>query len=158
MAPGRFTRCRPRDTGLMADPPTGIALPLGLLDIRIEDLSPGMSTTLTLHLASAPEFDTYFKYGATPEESSAHWYEFTYDPDSETGAVVDSDAITLFLKDGSRGDDDLTANGAISVPSGPAIIGADPTTKGSQLSDDHPAGTGSSGGGCFIGSLFTPSS
>jgi hypothetical protein len=156
-APGRFTKCRPLAIDLLVAPPAGYTLPLGLLDIRIENLPPGTGTTLTMHLPSATEFDTFYKYGATAGDSSAHWYEFAYDPDSETGAVIGSDTITLFLKDGSRGDDDLTANGIISDPAaGPAIIGSDPTLPGSQLSDNNPAAIGSSGGsGCFIATLFT---
>jgi hypothetical protein len=156
-APGRIKKCRSIETDRLSDAPSDAAMPLGLLDIRIDDLPPSTGTTLTLHLPAGSEFDTFYKYGPTAEDASDHWYEFMYDEDSETGAVIDNDTVTIFLKDGSRGDDDLTVNGVIIDPGGPAILGADPTPPGSQLSDDNPAGTASSGGssGCFIDTFFT---
>jgi len=62
--------------------------------------------------------NSYFKYGATPDENT-HWYAFDYD--GETGAVINEDTVFLYLTDGLRGDDDITANGVILEPGGPIL-------------------------------------
>ena len=55
-----------------------------------------------------------FKYGPTPDNSEAHWYEYLYD--GETGAEINGNVVTLHLVDGKRGDSDLVVNGAIVDP------------------------------------------
>jgi hypothetical protein len=82
-------------------------------------------------------FKTFYKYGPTPENTDNHWYEFIYDDDTGVQWEV-KDGKTIFqiyLKDGERGDSDLTADGVIVDPFGPA------NENGS-----------SGGGGCFLGS------
>ena len=155
MAPGRFTLCQPIETAALAVEPADFTMPLGVLATKIEDLPPGSGTTLTMHMPAGSEFDTFYKYGPTLDDPSAHWYEFMYDQASETGAVIDGDTITLYLKDGSRGDDDLAANGTISDLGVPGIFDTEPAPLGSQISDDNPTGTASSGSSsCFINSLY----
>jgi cyclophilin family peptidyl-prolyl cis-trans isomerase len=61
---------------------------------------------------------TYYKYGPTPDNSQAHWYEFMYD--GETGAEINGNHITLHFVDGQRGDSDLVVNGVIVDPGAPA--------------------------------------
>jgi hypothetical protein len=64
--------------------------------------------------------EEYWKYGATPGNPADHWYEFT--PDGMTGATLATGKVTLQLTDGLRGDDDLTTNGTILDPGGPAFF------------------------------------
>ena len=49
----------------------------------------------------------------TPNDAINHWYEFLYD--GETGAKINGNVITLYFVDGKRGDDDLLANGILSL-------------------------------------------
>ena len=65
-------------------------------------------------------FDTYYKYGPTPNNTTNHWYEFLYD--GQTGAEISGNVITLHFVDGKRGDDDLTANGIIVDVGAPAVV------------------------------------
>ena len=64
-----------------------------------------------------------------------------FDSLTNTGAVINGNIITLHFVDGLRGDDDLTANGTIVEPGGPASTTDDGTGGG---------GGGGSSGGCFI--------
>ncbi len=98
----------------------GIELPSGLVRFSTTDLSAGqaLSITLLMHSATA-ELNSYYMFGATPENPSAHWYEFLFD--GQTGAELLGDRVRLHFVDGLRGDDDLSANGRIDDPGGPAI-------------------------------------
>jgi hypothetical protein len=61
----------------------------------------------------------YRKYGPTPDKHTPHWYDFTYDSQTATGAVINNNCITLYFVDGQRGDDDLTVNQVIVDQGGP---------------------------------------
>ncbi len=99
-------------------PPPGVVFPLGLLDFSVEGLSPGSSTGVDLLLPPGQEPETYFKYGPTPDDASPHWYEFL--TNGTTGAEISEGRVTLQFVDGERGDDDLTADGRVVDPGGPA--------------------------------------
>lgn len=154
--PGRITRCLALET--VSDDPADHTMPLGLFAFRIEDLPSGGDTTLTIYLPADSKFDAFDKHGPTLDDPSAHWYEFMFDTDSKTGAVIDNGSIMLFFKDGSRGDDDLYANGVISASGGPVILSSDETPPGNQLSDNNPAIAAPTNGssGCFIDTIFMP--
>jgi hypothetical protein len=176
--PGKITSCKMNDTDSIANVPSECTLPLGLISFIIENLTPGANTTLTISLPTGSEFDTFYKYGATFDNPAAHWYDFMYDQTSETGAILDGDTITLYLKDGQYGDDDLSANGVISDPGGPGILEAEddtnpalnndltedsditkPTPTKSYLTESgEKTSSGFSGGGCFISSISNASS
>ena len=147
--PGKLTSCKMNDTASIENAPSDCTLPLGLISFKIENLIPGSGTTLTINLPTGSEFDTFYKYGTTFDYPAEHWYEFMYDQTSETGAVLEGDTITLYLKDGQPGDDDLSANGVISDPGGPGILGVgdntDPTLPGYQLDDGDNTSSGSGG-------------
>jgi hypothetical protein len=85
----------------------------------------------------------YYKYGPTPDNPAPHWYQFDYDgttgaeapvlhtaathiTDPDTGGEDPATAywytITIHYVDGKRGDDDLTANGAIVDPGAPVFV------------------------------------
>ncbi|GBL15644.1 hypothetical protein MTo_02959 [Microcystis aeruginosa NIES-1211] len=106
--------------------PANVNFPVGFFDIDIPQISQGGATTVTLYLPEGSTANAYWKYGATPDNPTPHWYNFSYDPISKTGATfqdLNSDGqneIILHFVDGQRGDDDLTANGQIVDPGAPA--------------------------------------
>ncbi len=154
--PGRFASCRVTDTATLGSAPAEGTLPLGLIAFKIENITPGADTSLTIHLPAGSAFDTFYKYGATIDDPAPHWYAFDYDQSSQTGAVMGDDAITLYLKDGQRGDDDLTEDGAISDPGGPATLLSDNSTPPGIPSNQQNSSIVSSSSlssGCFIDSL-----
>ncbi|MCA9427700.1 MAG: FG-GAP repeat protein, partial [Candidatus Omnitrophica bacterium] len=101
-------------------PPEGIDIPLGLFEFNITGVSPGGSTTAELILPDTFYPSTYFKYGQTQVNPNSHWYEFLYD--GSTGADIAGNRVTLHFNDGGRGDNDLTADGVIKDPGGPAVV------------------------------------
>jgi Divergent InlB B-repeat domain/Fibronectin type III domain len=164
---GKITQCQPLESGSIAGAPADFTFPLGLFALRIENLSLGATSTLTLHLPAESSLGTLYQYGPTSEIPSAHWYEFMYDQSSETGAAIDGDTVTISLKDGLRGDDDLAQNGIISYTGGPGVLSAtidqpsntDQAPPGQQLTDGTdppPTATSGNSSGCFIESIFMP--
>ena len=81
---------------------------------------------LLLPLGTVP--NSYKRYGPTPDNTTPHWYDFSYDEITGTGATfignvtinhssgtsIQRNMIILDFKDGARGDDDLVINGEIS--------------------------------------------
>ncbi|HSR69920.1 MAG TPA: choice-of-anchor U domain-containing protein [Acidobacteriota bacterium] len=99
-------------------------LPSGLLGFRAHGLTPGQSLSLTLWMhTSTAQANSYFQHGPTADDPTPHWYEFLFDGD--TGAEILDGRIVLHFRDGGRGDSDLSANGVIVDPGGPAV---DPRT------------------------------
>ena len=109
-----------------ADAPLGVAFPYGFFEFEVDGVPLGGCTTVTLYLPPAPDLNTYYKYGATPESQTSHWYAFMHD--GTCGAQIFHEAtrtrVALQFCDGSRGDDDLAANGTIVDQGGPGV-GAD---------------------------------
>jgi hypothetical protein len=107
--------------------------PLGFLQFTVT-ATPG-GTLLRLFLPPNATTPThYYKFGPTPDNETQHWYDFAFDPNSQTGAVfpgqtdpltgevVPAGMINLHFVDGRRGDDDLSANGTIADAGGPALF------------------------------------
>jgi hypothetical protein len=90
--------------------------PLGHFAFDLAEMPPGGSATVTVTLPGGG-MNSWWKYGRTPDNTTPHWYEFTFD--GTTGAETNGNVVTLHFVDGARGDDDLTANGTISDPGGP---------------------------------------
>jgi hypothetical protein len=91
-------------------------------------------------LPGEQRLDTYYKFGPTRDNQTAHWYEFLYD--GTTGAeLIDNDGdggierIVLHLLDGERGDSDLAFNGTIVDPGGPAILQNVPRVESVVIND-----------------------
>ena len=96
-------------------PPANVSLPYGVVNLRLEMGMAGSSATVVLTYPEAlPAGTLYYKFGRTHANPTPHWYEFS-------GAVINGNTITLTLTDGGEGDDDLTANGVIVDPGGPAV-------------------------------------
>jgi cyclophilin family peptidyl-prolyl cis-trans isomerase len=115
----------------------------GFLSFEINNVPVGGEVAVTFYLPQGQSANGYFKFGRLPGEPSffpEHWYDFSYDPRSRTGAEFSDNRVTLSFVDGGRGDNDQQANGRIVDPGGPAVVSA--------------AGSGSSsgGGGCSLSS------
>jgi hypothetical protein len=123
-APGRLIASISPSAGVAA--PSGVDFPFGFLDFSITGVEPGGTADLVISGLDPSAITDYYKYGATPANPAAHWYNFLFgeqtDGDSAIGTgmeIVDGN-IVLHLVDGGRGDDDLTMNGVIFDIGGPA--------------------------------------
>ena len=98
--------------------PAGVTLPHGALSLRLTDGTPGSNATVVLtYPENLPAGTRYYKYGPTADNPTDHWYAYP-------GAVISGNTITLTLTDGGAGDSDLSVNGIIDDPGGPAWISA----------------------------------
>ena len=102
------------------DLPPGVVFPLGLFEFSVQGLAPGSATTVELLLPDGLAIDSYYKFGPTPSNGTDHWYDFAWD--DLTGVEIFEGKLDLHFIDGSRGDDDLAANGTVIEPGGPAQI------------------------------------
>jgi hypothetical protein len=104
----------------VATPPRDIDFNLGLLQNELTN-APANSgaTTFAIFIDGTTGFNSYYKFGPTKDNPTPHYYRFSFD--GRTGAEILSDRIVVHLRDGERGDDDLTVNGKIVDPGAPAI-------------------------------------
>jgi len=114
--------------GFDLDPKTS-----GSRDNSKRDFTPGSTTIVTIWLPEGVNPVSYFGYGPTADNATPHWYDFLYD--GATGAEIADGKIILHLKDGARGDNDLTADGEI-VHEGHHQISGDFTGDGATGLDD----------------------
>jgi len=105
---------------------------LGLYSLVISDIAPGAPIELGYILPENLTVSRYMQYGVTPDNTEPHWYDFTFDPDSNLGAKIlgiatlnapdGSTAIRNVMQvsyiDGGIGDDDLTVDGKITISGG----------------------------------------
>jgi len=99
--------------------PGAATFPEGLFSWQLAGFTPGAAVTVQMLIPDPVNFNDYYIYGPTPDDPTPHWENFTYD--GTTGAVVSGQTITLYLVDGQRGDNDLTANGVIEELGGPVF-------------------------------------
>jgi len=67
-------------------------------------------------------------YGGTPANAQAHWYQFGFN--NVVGAERLGNKVVLHFVDGQPSDADLSANGQIADPGGPATINIASTSSG----------------------------
>ncbi len=101
------------------DTPSGLGFPFGFFEFEIRGVAAGAATQLSILLPAGAGPTSYWKYGPEPGDSAPHWYEFLLD-DSDTGAQISSNVVTLDFIDGARGDDDLAGDGVIIDQGGPS--------------------------------------
>src|SRR5262249_43041804 len=112
---------------------TAADFPLGFFRFTVAAIT-GRAETLTLGFpADVPTPTHYWKWGPTPDNPAKHWYDFQFDPQSQTGAVfsgqldpitntrVPSGEIVLHFIQGQRGDDNV-ADDVIVDAGGPAAF------------------------------------
>lgn len=93
--------------------PVGYQFPNGLIDLELTGGAGPVTVTLT-YSNPLPANSVYWKYGPEPApgNTAPHWYIYP-------NAVISGNTVTLTLRDGQQGDDDLTVNGVIRDPGGP---------------------------------------
>jgi hypothetical protein len=129
----------------LADPgtePAGVSFPQGLVTFTIAGLEqPGATAVVNEIVAPTTAAATsYWKLGPTTPGGDPTWYNFAFDPSTMSGATPQKFAengsyyngFRLDFRDGTRGDDDLTANGTITDPGGPAVDTTSDTTAGNS--------------------------
>lgn len=139
--------------------PAGWSMPWGIVDFRISGIEPGGRTRVVFGLLDPddpfPSGTAYWKYGPRTPGAAPTWWNFGYDPASDTGAVL-SDAVNvpgvgvtralvLSFADGARGDADGGANGTITDPGGPVL--AAPTDEPGSTTTTVPATTSTTSAG-----------
>jgi hypothetical protein len=122
------------------DAPVGVDFPVGFFAFTVQDITPGASTEVVLLLPPQTTVDSYYKYGPTLTDQAPHWYEFSFD--GATGAEFASDRVILHFVDGQRGDADLSANGEVVEPGGPALAPNQPPAVGPITAPLHPVQVG----------------
>jgi hypothetical protein len=100
------------------DTPAEATFPAGFYSFNVRLPAPGATTSVQLTLPAGVTVNSYWKFGPEPGNTTPHWYEFNFD--GTTGATISGNVVTLVFVDGLRGDGDLTANGVITDPGGPA--------------------------------------
>jgi hypothetical protein len=104
-----------------SDTPAEAEFPFGFFDFSIDGLEQGEAVNVTMILHNGTSITKYYKFGITPDNLTPHWYEFMFN--GQTGAEINGNVITLHFVDGLRGDEDITVNGSIKEPGGPAKSG-----------------------------------
>lgn len=99
----------------------GLEFPLGLIGFQVEGVPYNGECDVVIRPTKSFDWESYYKYGATPESATAEWYSFVYDGTS--GAEFDGSTVILHFMDGARGDDDLKKNLTILDQGGPTGVG-----------------------------------
>ncbi len=94
--------------------PAGVSFPHGLFDFTTSGCAERVTLTFTItYPQTLPAGTVYWKYGPTPDNATAHWYQLP--------AVIAGNTATFSITDGGLGDDDGTANGTIVDQGGPGV-------------------------------------
>jgi hypothetical protein len=93
------------------------------------------SRVVTLRNDNPEASNYYYAYGPTPDNATQHWYDFSYDATTGTGAKFVGNMILLHFVDGQHGDRD-SINGSVTH------IGA--LVKLTDIATESPASNGCS--------------
>jgi hypothetical protein len=94
-------------------------LPLGTIVFQLASVQPSVENVVKFYLPSNANVSKVVKYGATPDNTTAHWYDFTCaknNPVKPCGEITTENGrkvAILYLIDGQKGDDDLLVNTVI---------------------------------------------
>jgi cyclophilin family peptidyl-prolyl cis-trans isomerase len=108
----------------------GLNLPAGFLEFGISNVVPGGAARIKIKLPSGSAIGKFIVLGPDTGNPAWHWYDFTPDAASGTGAAASLNEVTLDLVDGGRGDADRVVNGVINVNGAPAEVFATTTGGG----------------------------
>jgi hypothetical protein len=108
------------------DAPPGVSFPAGFFKFQVVEVDAQGFATVTLTAPPGTQFNTYYKYGRTPDDFNRHWYQFLYD--GETGAQISGNVVVLHLLDGRTGDSDLLRDFVITDPGAPGLLISSPPT------------------------------
>ena len=150
-----FSHFQSVDNPAPEESPPNIDFAFGVFACDLRFLELGESVTVTMILPEDTTPDTYYMYGSTPDNETAHWYEFIYD--GETGAEIDGNVITLFLDPAGEGDHTpIRDNEVVALGvGGPGFLRDDTDSPGDP---DRQTAPGKNimieSGGCFMERLF----
>jgi Putative Ig domain/Lamin Tail Domain/Bacterial Ig domain len=96
-----------------------VLLPYGLVGFQVTDVKPGAIAKIDLTLPNGARPSAYYKQD--PHSEVIRRFDFN----GETGALVHGNKVTLYIRDGGRGDDDGIVNGVVVDPGGPGEGGGD---------------------------------
>lgn len=96
--------------------PAGARFPVGLIGLQVNGIIPGSIAVVSVSLPFAPSDVFKLQNGVYADFSPAGT------PGALTGAQISGNLVTLFLRDGGRGDTDGVADGKVVDPLGPAIV------------------------------------
>ena len=146
--------CKAVNIPSTSNPPQNVDFTHGFFGFSIDGVDPGDAVAATMYFPAGETFNTYYKYGPTPDNPINHWYEFLHN--GQTGANMNGNIVTLHFVDGLRGDDDLTTNGTISDIGAPGVM----IDSGDSGDSGRPvvSSSGGGGGGCFISTVTGGSS
>ncbi|HKK23537.1 MAG TPA: choice-of-anchor U domain-containing protein, partial [Pseudohaliea sp.] len=106
-------------SSIAEEPPENLQFNNGLFAFELSNCDPGGTASVSIDYGSVlPAGLEYWKYGPTAENTDPHWYRLP--------AVVAGSTVTFEVVDGGPGDQDLTANGTITDPGGPAEFFIEP--------------------------------
>ncbi len=106
----------------LAGVPTSLDFPIGLFGFQVEGVPAKGKCDVFVHPATGLDWESYYRYGPTPESATAEWYSFVFD--GTTGVEINGATMTLHFLDGERGDDDLADDLNIIDMGGPTGVGA----------------------------------
>lgn len=92
--------------------------PFGLITFQLIVPTQASRDSVNILLPQDSVVTTYLMHGYIPSQSVDQWYSFGFD--GHTGAIIESNLISLWLMDGDRGDDDLQPNGVVIQRGGPS--------------------------------------
>lgn len=117
----QFTQAQFLVRSAIADPlPAGASVVGDLFDFVLDGCAPHATATIRITYPNLPANARYLKYGPTASNTAPHWYAYAQ-------ATVAGNVVTLRIKNGGEGDDDLDANNARIVDAGgPALLPASP--------------------------------
>ena len=125
----RFRNMSVLQTTEAAQLPVDLKMGSGIFDFVVDGALPGELIEIGIILPTSLNVDTYYVYGETSDTPVQHWFDFDYDGDTgsfilgnvvyttSTGTTFTRSLISLVLKDGGRGDTDMTVNGSIAMTS-----------------------------------------
>jgi uncharacterized repeat protein (TIGR01451 family) len=117
----------PDPSGGLPPGTTAADFPVGFFGFEVHGISPGQHVAVKIALSLPPFINQYWKFGSPGLDANGkllpkQWYQFSYDPITDTGAQIIGNEIILHFVDGQRGDDDLNSDGVIQDPGGPAFV------------------------------------
>ena len=114
------------------EPPAEADSLVSAIDISSTSTVEGYTLVVVFELpeSSINEFTGFWKYGKKSDGDTPHWYDFgtvaawnylSFNNDYGYEISADKKMLTVYLQDGIRGDDDLTANARIVDPALPIV-------------------------------------
>ena len=119
------------------DPPAGVTFSFGALEFTVRSVPSDQAFAVEVDygFSGNETIEGYYMYGPTEDDPEPHWFDFSFD--GETGAEIDGNKVTLHLKDGQPGENDLQADGVVGGVGAPVL----------KVAEENNDDTSSSGGG-----------